>query len=96
MRREERIQVLEHRRLARRYFYPGCHRMEPYRTLFPSAGRTLPHTEALTARVLLLPTGTTVGLEEVDNVCDIIRFAVENASAIAERRGLTDDRSAAS
>jgi len=46
--------------------------------------------------VLLLPTGTTVGLEEVGSVCDIIRFAVENASAIAERRGLTDDRSAAS
>ena len=24
--------------LARRYFYPGCHRMEPYRSLFPHAG----------------------------------------------------------
>jgi dTDP-4-amino-4,6-dideoxygalactose transaminase len=81
---------------ARRYFYPGCHRMEPYRTLFPSAGRTLPHTEALTARVLLLPTGTAVGLKEVGRVCDIIRFAVENASAIAARSGITDDRNAAS
>ena len=82
--------------LARRYFYPGCHRMEPYRTLFPNAGRTLPHTEALTARVLLLPTGTAVGLKEVGSVCDIIRFAVENASAIAARSGITDDRNAAS
>jgi hypothetical protein len=70
--------------------------MEPYRTLFPSAGRTLPHTEALTARVLLLPTGTAVGLKEVGSVCDIIRFAVENASAIAARSGITDDRNAAS
>ena len=82
--------------LARRYFHPGCHRMEPYRTLFPDAGRTLPHTEALTARVLLLPTGTTVGLEEVGRVCDIIRFAVENASAIAARRGIIDDGAAPS
>jgi dTDP-4-amino-4,6-dideoxygalactose transaminase len=80
--------------LARRYFYPGCHRMEPYRTLYPSVGSTLPHTEALTARVLLLPTGTTIGLEEVGSVCDIIRFAVGNATAIAARAGIPDDRCA--
>src|SRR5206468_526983 len=24
--------------LARRYFYPGCHKMEPYRSYFPHAG----------------------------------------------------------
>src|SRR6185437_1373130 len=24
--------------LARRYFYPGCHRMEPYRSYFPNTG----------------------------------------------------------
>jgi dTDP-4-amino-4,6-dideoxygalactose transaminase len=24
--------------LARRYFFPGCHRMEPYRTLYPGRG----------------------------------------------------------
>jgi dTDP-4-amino-4,6-dideoxygalactose transaminase len=80
--------------LARRYFHPGCHRMEPYRTLFPNAGRTLPHTEALTARVLLLPTGTAVGLEEVGAVCDIIRFAVGNASEIAARAGTPDSNGA--
>lgn len=28
--------------LARRYFYPGCHRMEAYRTLYPDAGRNSP------------------------------------------------------
>jgi dTDP-4-amino-4,6-dideoxygalactose transaminase len=31
--------------LARRYFYPGCHRMEPYRSYFPHAGLLLPETE---------------------------------------------------
>ncbi len=25
--------------LARRYFYPGCHRMEPYRTLYAFKAR---------------------------------------------------------
>src|SRR4029077_16104459 len=27
--------------IARRYFYPGCHRMEPYRSTDPEAGRHL-------------------------------------------------------
>ena len=47
--------------LARRYFYPGCHRMEPYRSTWPDEGRWLPETERLAARVLQLPTGTAVG-----------------------------------
>jgi dTDP-4-amino-4,6-dideoxygalactose transaminase len=82
--------------LARRYFHPGCHRMEPYRTIFPDAARSLPHTEALTARVMLLPTGTTVGPEDVRTVCDIIRFAVGNATAIAARSALPRGRTPAS
>src|ERR671923_182420 len=44
--------------LARRYFYPGCHEMEPYRSLNPQAGSVLPETERLTRRVLSLPSGT--------------------------------------
>ena len=36
--------------LARRYFYPGCHRMEPYRSLYPDAGVALPETERLRSR----------------------------------------------
>ncbi len=34
--------------LARRYFFPGCHQMEPYRSLFPGARLRLPVTEGLT------------------------------------------------
>jgi dTDP-4-amino-4,6-dideoxygalactose transaminase len=44
--------------LVRRYFFPGCHRMEPYRSHFPNAGLLLPHIERLVKRVLWLPTGT--------------------------------------
>src|SRR5208283_2547258 len=39
--------------LGRRYFYPGCHRMEPYKSLFPHAGLLLPETELLVERVLV-------------------------------------------
>ena len=73
--------------LARRYFYPGCHRMEPYRTLFPQVGERLPHTNAVAARVLSLPTGTAVHLGDAERICEIIRFAVANAADIAARSG---------
>ena len=63
--------------LARRYFFPGCHRMEPYRSYFPHAGVMLPEAERLLDRVLSLPTGTAVGVEAIATVTDIIRRAVE-------------------
>jgi dTDP-4-amino-4,6-dideoxygalactose transaminase len=40
--------------LARRYFFPGCHRMEPYRSHFPHAALVLPETEKLCRRVLVV------------------------------------------
>jgi dTDP-4-amino-4,6-dideoxygalactose transaminase len=68
--------------LARRYFYPGCHRMEPYRSTFPQTGRQLPNTERLTQRVISLPNGTAISADEVTAVCEIIRFAVNNAAEV--------------
>ena len=58
--------------LARRYFYPGCHLMEPYRSYFPHAGLLLPETERLTDRVLCLPTGTGVDGSQIDLICQIL------------------------
>jgi dTDP-4-amino-4,6-dideoxygalactose transaminase len=71
--------------LARRYFHPGCHRMEPYRSLFPHAGLMLPKTERLCQRVLVLPTGTSVGSDAIAAICSIIRLAVEHGPACVER-----------
>ncbi|HWB12965.1 MAG TPA: aminotransferase class I/II-fold pyridoxal phosphate-dependent enzyme [Pirellulales bacterium] len=71
--------------LARRYFYPGCHRMEPYRSFFPHAHLLLPHTEALVKRVLLLPTGTSVTVDDAEGVCQIVRNAVALESEVRER-----------
>lgn len=68
--------------LARRYFYPGCHRMEPYRSYFPHAGLLLPETEKLTQRVLCLPTGTGVTQEQISQICQILRLAVRNGAAV--------------
>lgn len=71
--------------LARRYFYPGCHQMEPYRSYFPHAGLLLPETEKLAQRVLSLPNGTAVGPNEISKICQIIRLAVEHGKEIRER-----------
>ena len=60
---------------ARKYFWPGCHRMEPYRTLMPAAGQHLPETERVAARVIVLPTGQQMRDGEVERVCRVIRSA---------------------
>lgn len=70
--------------LARRYFYPGCHQMKPYRSYFPHAGLVLPQTETLVERVISLPTGTAVTTNDVRTICQVIRFVVENAQLISK------------
>jgi dTDP-4-amino-4,6-dideoxyglucose len=71
--------------LARRYFWPGCHRLEPYASESPS--RSLPVTERIAAEVLSLPTGTAVSAEDVDGVVELIRAAVAHAPLVRHRLG---------
>ncbi len=84
--RDELQQVLwSENVLARRYFYPGCHRMEPYRSYFPHAGLLLPRTEEICERVLVLPTGTAVTPEHIELVCAIIRTTLKNSHVFSNR-----------
>lgn len=69
--------------LARRYFYPGCHRMEPYRSLDADCAKHLPHTESLSRRILALPTGTGVSEDEIESVTALVRLIVENSAELA-------------
>ncbi|MCK5177909.1 MAG: aminotransferase class I/II-fold pyridoxal phosphate-dependent enzyme [Candidatus Omnitrophica bacterium] len=57
---------------ARRYFYPGCHKMEPYRS--QGAPVNLPVTERVSARVISLPSGSAVGPEAIAKICEVIRL----------------------
>jgi dTDP-4-amino-4,6-dideoxygalactose transaminase len=59
--------------------------MEPYRTRYAQTSLSLPETEKLAARVLCLPTGTTVGSDEITAICDIIKFVAGEGSAVKER-----------
>lgn len=71
--------------LARRYFYPGCHRMEPYASTMPDVGSRLPNTERLCERVLALPTGTAMTDDDVTMVCELVRAALADPKRIRVR-----------
>ena len=76
--------------MARRYFHPGCHRMDPYAGLFPQAGLTLPVTEALARRVMVLPTGLSVTPDDVARLTARVAAAVGRAPEV--RAALRESR----
>lgn len=78
--RDQLVEILHAENvLARRYFHPGCHKMEPYRSYFPNAGLLLPRTERLTELVVALPTGTATSTEDINRICQVIKFASQNS-----------------
>lgn len=81
--RDELVKVLWGERvLARRYFYPGCHRMEPFLKVDGAARQPLPVTELVCERILALPTGTTISTEQIDKIAAIIRLALAHAGDV--------------
>jgi dTDP-4-amino-4,6-dideoxygalactose transaminase len=77
MGRDELVDRLQARGiLARKYFWPGVHRMEPYRSRAPETALSLPHTEWLADRVIVLPAGASVAEEEIAEICAFIRGSV--------------------
>jgi dTDP-4-amino-4,6-dideoxygalactose transaminase len=84
--RDELIDVLHAENvLARRYFHPGCHRGEPYRSYFPNAGLLLPVTERVSETLMQLPTGTTIDETQIETIVGLMRFYLENAAAVRRR-----------
>jgi len=71
--------------LTRRYFYPGCHLMEPYRSYFPHAGLLLPVTNDLSQRVMAMPTGTAISPEDIRKIAHIIDLVVGHSAEVRKR-----------
>ncbi len=81
--RDELVAVLHKENvLARRYFWPGCHRMEPYRSLFPHAGLLLPETERVAERVIVLPNGMAIDSDIIRTIARILRDATSHADDV--------------
>jgi len=77
--RDELVQRLgDENVLARRYFWPGCHKMEPYKTLQPDAGSQLPVTESFLANVILFPTGTSINPAIINQILSLINRWIRN------------------
>ncbi len=80
--RDPLIRVLQAERvLARRYFFPGCHRLAPY----APAGASLSATDEVAGRVVTLPTGTAMSADDVARVCAIVRVAMAHADDVVRR-----------
>ncbi len=71
--------------MARKYFWPGCHRMEPYRTLYPRAATRLPFTDMVAEKLLVLPTGTGVSTEDIERLTGVLCRLVRSGAELRER-----------
>ncbi|MFO0910706.1 MAG: aminotransferase class I/II-fold pyridoxal phosphate-dependent enzyme [Isosphaeraceae bacterium] len=84
--RDELIAVLVTENVnARRYFWPGIHRMEPYASYQPNASLLLEETEQVAARLLSLPTGTAIGPDQIRTIASIITTALASREAVRGR-----------
>lgn len=81
MTRDDILQILHRENVvARKYFYPGCHRMPPHSQ--SDCVLSLPVTESVCSKVLVLPGGATLTVSDVEKVSDILRFVVDNSDMI--------------
>jgi dTDP-4-amino-4,6-dideoxygalactose transaminase len=62
--------------LAKRYFWPGCHRMPPYARAFEATGRRLLHTDRLCECLLQFPTGCSVSHLDVARIGNFLQRLV--------------------
>jgi dTDP-4-amino-4,6-dideoxygalactose transaminase len=63
--------------LARKYFWPGCHKMKPYRNLFPNAGLLLANTEEVSKSVIVLPSGPSLPDGSIETITAVFRTLEE-------------------
>ena len=91
--RDELVAMLHtHGILARKYFWPGAHQMEPYRSLYPYSRLLLANTESLAQRIIVLPTGTGTSTEDIQRIGKLLREAAcpearDNAAHAPRRSG---------
>jgi dTDP-4-amino-4,6-dideoxygalactose transaminase len=86
--RDAMVSVLEAENvLARKYFWPGVHRMEPYLSSQPDAPLQLPQTERLAPRVVVLPNGQTIDEATVSSISGVVRQAIAEAPRVRRALG---------
>ena len=69
--------------LAKKYFSPGCHRMEPYASMAGCLRSPLPNTERLCDALLQLPTGSAIETVEINQIGGLLRSMTRQARRAA-------------
>lgn len=69
--------------LAKKYFSPGCHRIEPYASMAGCAPAELPGTERLCDSLLQLPTGSAIDVEDIGQIGGLLRKMTRQARRAA-------------
>ena len=69
--------------LAKKYFSPGCHRMEPYASMASCLRSPLPNTERLGDALLQLPTGSAIETVEINQIGGLLRSMTRQARRAA-------------
>lgn len=64
--------------LARKYFWPGCHNMEPYRNNPTHAPKSLSKTDMVSERVIVLPTGSSLSHDDAREIARFIRRILDD------------------
>lgn len=79
MSRDELVTALHAQNvIAKRYFFPGCHRVEPYKSA-GAASTPLTNTEALCERLFQLPTGTAVSRNDIERIGEFLKTLTARA-----------------
>ncbi|MDG2089462.1 MAG: DegT/DnrJ/EryC1/StrS family aminotransferase [Arenicellaceae bacterium] len=66
--------------MAKRYFYPGCHKMKLHKPFY----RDLPNTDLVSEKVICLPTGLPYPEMDVAKICKILQLCSEHGRKISE------------
>ena len=76
--------------IARRYFYPGNHKMEPYCRIYPGVDHSLPVTNNVCDRVMHLPGGASMTEENIQAICNILKLVISNAEECQQRLSIME------
>ena len=68
--------------LSRRYFYPGCHRMEYYVKNYPDNPPCLPAADKALGEILCLPTTFTDPDRQIKKLAELIKTIRDNKKAV--------------
>jgi len=89
--RDELLQILHKENIiARRYFYPGNHKMEPYNSTYPDV--ELPITDSIASKVLLLPGGKDgVSEDSIAKICSTLNLILKNHKTLHKQLKLKNE-----